>query len=172
LFIPIPVRLAPPSWSRDGRWVYFSAVRDGKGGIWRIPAAGGAEERIADLDADTGRAQESLDAKTLFFAGMGSPPLFALPLAGGPAKKLLDCVCGLFSFAVAEGGVYYAACGRSPDTQLHRLDLATGKDSVVGTLDGYRRSLTVSPDGKIILYTSQTGSARTRYSWKASGSRG
>jgi Tol biopolymer transport system component len=65
---------------------------------------------------------------------------------------------GTAAFAVAEGGVYYAACGRGPDTQLHRLDLATGKDSVVGVLDGYRRSLAVSPDGKIILYTSQTGS--------------
>jgi hypothetical protein len=99
-----------------------------------------------------------LDGKTLFAGGgrLGSP-LFALPLAGGPARKLLDCVSG-YSFAVAQGGLYYAACTRGPDTQLHLLHPATGKDSVVGTLQKFRFRMTVSPDGKTILYTSETRS--------------
>jgi Tol biopolymer transport system component len=147
-----------PTWSRDGRWVYYSAEREGKGGIWRTPAGGGAEERVAGLDVTLGRAEESLDGKTLFAGGgrLGSP-LFALPLAGGPARKLLDCVSG-YSFAVAQGGLYYAACTRGPDTQLHLLHPATGKDSVVGTLQKFRFRMTVSPDGKTILYTSETRS--------------
>ena len=146
-----------PSWSRDGRWVYYGAVREGKGGIWRIPAAGGVEERVAGPDVSFG--QESLDGKTLFCKmGVAAAPLFVLPLTGGPAKRLLDCVRGGRGFAVVEGGVYYAACGQGPDTQLQRLDLATGKDSVVATLEKYRGMLAVSPDGKTILYTTETRS--------------
>jgi Tol biopolymer transport system component len=143
-----------PSWSRDGRWVYFTATRAGKGGIWRIPDAGGTEEHIAGLDISFGH--ESLDGKTLFFTTGGWAPLFAHPLAGGPEKRLLDCVWG--GFAVVEGGVYYAVCGQGPDAPLHRLDLATGRDSVVGVLEKYRGSLAVSPDGKIMLYTTVTRS--------------
>jgi Tol biopolymer transport system component len=152
-----------PSWSRDGRWVYFSAQHEGKGGVSRIPAAGGVEERVVRLDTTgTVGAQESPDGRTLFFSWTYSAtfglPLLAQPLAGGPARKLLECVAGPRAYTVAEGGVYYAACGQGPDKRLHRLDLATGKDSVIGTLEKYRSSITVSPDGKTILYTSETRS--------------
>ena len=149
-----------PTWSRDGHWVYYSAQREGKVGIWRIPAAGGVEERIAGLDGTMGRALESLDGKTVFFApgGSGASPLFALPLAGGPARKLLDCVWPL-GFAVVDGGVYYAACGPiSGDVPARRLDLASGQDSVVATLEKFRGRMTVSSEGKTILYASETRS--------------
>ena len=147
-----------PSWSRDGRWVYYSAEREGKVGIWRMPATGGVEERIAGLDASWGRARESEDGKTLLVVGGPQPsPLLALPLAGGPARKLLDRMCAR-GFEVVAGGVFYGACGRGPDVQLHRLDLATGQDSVVATLEKYRSELAVSPDGKTVLYTSETRS--------------
>ncbi len=37
-----------PSWSRDGRFIYFAARPEALQGfdVWRIPAAGGAEERM------------------------------------------------------------------------------------------------------------------------------
>jgi len=39
-----------------------------------------------------------------------------------------------------------------------RLDLDTGKDSVVGPLEEYAGRIAVSRDGKTILYTSETRS--------------
>jgi Tol biopolymer transport system component len=39
-----------------------------------------------------------------------------------------------------------------------RLDLATGQDSVVATLEKFRGRMTVSSDGKTILYASETRS--------------
>ena len=146
-----------PRWSRDGRWVYFGAVREGKPGLSRLPATGGVEERVAAVDSGTlSFSGDSADGRTLFFKGGGRSPLFAHSLAGGPDKNLVDCTSG--GFAVAQGSVYYAACGDGADVALHRLDLATGQDRVLGTLEKYRGSLTVSPDGKTILYTKTTRS--------------
>ena len=39
-----------PIWSHDGRWVYFSSNRDGAASmlhVWRVPAQGGAAERVS-----------------------------------------------------------------------------------------------------------------------------
>ncbi len=30
-----------PSWSRDGRWIYFGSSRSGDNQIWKIPEEGG-----------------------------------------------------------------------------------------------------------------------------------
>ena len=35
-----------PDFSPDGRWIYFNSSRSGLMQIWRVPAAGGAAERI------------------------------------------------------------------------------------------------------------------------------
>jgi len=37
-----------PSWSKDGRFIYFQRTTDDRG-IYRVPIAGGDEERIVDL---------------------------------------------------------------------------------------------------------------------------
>ena len=39
-----------PTWSRDGRWIYFSSTRSGTTGIWKMPSAGGSA--VPDLLSD------------------------------------------------------------------------------------------------------------------------
>src|SRR5258706_12390634 len=41
-----PMDGARPSWSRDGRWVYFSSIREGFRQIWKAPAGGGQAIRV------------------------------------------------------------------------------------------------------------------------------
>ena len=74
------------------------------------------------------------------------------PLAGGPDRTLVDCVRGHPGFAVAGATLYYAACGEGADPDLRRLDLASGQDRRLGTLEKYAGLSAVSPDGRIILY--------------------
>ncbi len=37
-----------PDYSADGRWIYFNSSRSGRMQIWRVPAEGGAAERVTD----------------------------------------------------------------------------------------------------------------------------
>ena len=53
-----------PSWSHDGRWIYFF-VSEQKKGIWKVPAEGGT---AIQLTADEGNlAQESFDGSRVFY---------------------------------------------------------------------------------------------------------
>ena len=150
-----------PSFSRDGRWVYFHSERDGAGQIWRVPAAGGTEERVTRDGAGRG-AIESADGRILFFKrGNEDSPLLALPLAGGPERMVAPCVQGPGgTFDVVANGVYYPDCRSASNPALHRLDPATGRDQVLGTLEMFEKfgngRVGVSPDGRIILYTKAT----------------
>jgi Tol biopolymer transport system component len=145
-----------PSWSHDGRFIYFAARPAGAQDfdVWRIPAAGGAEERITRNGGGT--AFESIDGKTLFFMRRLSEPspLLALPLAGGPEREVAKCVVG---FAVGPAGLYSLECSDDPPTPVFLRDPATGRGRLLGKLDQVMRGLTVSPDGKTILYTRGVG---------------
>jgi len=149
-----------PSWSHDGRFIYFAARPAGAEDfdVWRIPAAGGAEERITRNGGGT--AFESIDGKTLFFMRRLSEPspLLALPLAGGPEREVAKCVVG---FAVGPAGVYSLECSGGEQAfeqaPVFLRDPATGRGRLLGKLDRAFRGLTVSPDGKTILYTRTVG---------------
>jgi serine/threonine protein kinase/WD40 repeat protein len=145
-----------PSFSRDGRWVYFHSEREDGGQIWRVPAEGGVEEQVTRDGAGHG-AIESVDGRTLFLKrGDGDSPLVALTIAGGAERAVAACVLawpGMFD--VVASGVYYPDC-RAGDPVLHRLDPASGRDEVLGTLEKWERfstgTVAVSPDGRTILY--------------------
>jgi Tol biopolymer transport system component len=140
-----------PTWSRDGRWVYYGAEREGVPGIFRVPADGGEEERLTRATVWFG-AQESADGRTLFFRrGSGKTSIVAHSLAGGADETPVACVDGTPGFAVAGKGLYYVPCGER-DAVLHRLDQQTRRTRVVGRLPGYNGSLWVSPDERTILY--------------------
>ena len=146
-----------PSWSRDGRFIYFSSSRTGNNDIWRAPAAGGPAERVTH---NGGRlAYEAADGKTLFFLrNGGDSPLMALPLAGGPERKIIECVDSQLGFAVGAAGVYHLGCRTDlRSVQLYLLDPATGRDRLLGKLDNGGGGIAVSPDGKTILYTKWVG---------------
>ena len=54
-----------PSWSRDGKWIYFGSNRTGRPEVWRVPAAGGAAEQVTTTGGEY--AFESWDGQTLYY---------------------------------------------------------------------------------------------------------
>jgi Tol biopolymer transport system component len=147
-----------PSWSRDGRFLYWNSDRAGPRSIWRAPFAGGAEERVTQDPG--GLSYESADGKTLFFTRplLERTPVLAMPLGGGPEREVVDCV-NYRGFALGAGGLYHVGCGapNAREAPLYRLDLATGRDTLLGSLEAWQLGFTVAPDGKTVLYTRVQG---------------
>jgi eukaryotic-like serine/threonine-protein kinase len=147
-----------PTWSHDGKWIYFSGDQGSGRDIWRVPASGGIPQRLTH-GARGPFACESTDGTTLLFQLKdGDSPLMAMPLTGGATRQLVACVQNGV-FGVGPQGVYYVPCNLNPDSPIHVLDLETGRDRRLGTLESPRRrpnGLSVSRDGKTIVYSKVT----------------
>jgi Tol biopolymer transport system component len=143
-----------PTWSRDGRWIYFSRADGASRDIWRAPASGGEAQRLTH-GGSSFIAFESEDGRDLVYKPNDlESPLLAQPLAGGPARRLIECVHNI-NFAIGRAGLYYAECGGGQERAQLVRERASGADRVLGrvrdtTALGFDR-LAVSPDGRAIL---------------------
>jgi len=145
-----------PIWSRDGRFVYFASNRTGRFEIWRAAIAGGAEEQLSRGGGTL--PFESMDGRTLYYQkSVGNSPLLALPTVGGEERAILPCVV-TWGYAGAPRGVFHVECVSPGGTvgrkrTLRYWDAATGQDRAVTDLGiSGGGGLTVSPDGRIIVY--------------------
>jgi serine/threonine protein kinase len=144
-----------PSWSRDGRFLYFVSNRTGRNEIWRAPGGSGAEEQVTREGGSV--PFESLGGRTLYYLRQRGGALLARPTAGGPERTIVGCVSG-FNYAVAPRGLFYVGCETegSPTGALWNLrfwDAASGQDRPVATLEAdWVGGVSVSPDGQSIAY--------------------
>jgi Tol biopolymer transport system component len=147
-----------PTWSHDGRWIYYSWWQTDSRDIWRVPADGGGPPERLTHGAAGAFACESEDGKNLLFQPKDADsPLMTMALAGGQARQLIACVKNS-AFAVGPRGVYYVPCDQSPDPPDYLLDPKTGRNTRLGTLDGLwprPLGLSVSLDGNTIVYPRQ-----------------
>jgi Tol biopolymer transport system component/tRNA A-37 threonylcarbamoyl transferase component Bud32 len=150
-----------PTWSRDGRWVYFSSTRSGAREAWRVPSAGGVEERVTHGGASFAK-EESVDGRSLLYWREKDDvgPILAHPLDGGPERTLVECAIGWGNaFRVLASGIYYRGCGGvEPGKNPMRLLEPAGGTRPLGWMpDDHGARFAVSPDGKSILYSRGTG---------------
>ncbi len=156
-----PRRLTPypsdehgPTWSRDGKFVYFGSTRTGGVEIWRMPVAGGEGVQVTDQGSNL-RGSESWDGTMVLYTKRGQPGLFAHPTAGGPERRVLESPVGMYSFVAVKGGVYYLTRPQSGSLawELRFLDLATERSRLVGQFEMQSiQGFSVSPDGKTFLF--------------------
>ena len=62
------ISASSPSWSVDGKSVYFLASRDDVSQLWRVDAAGGEEQLVAGSVLDIGNYKLSPDGKAVAFS--------------------------------------------------------------------------------------------------------
>ncbi len=156
-----------PSWSHDGRYIYFVNGEDARAPtIWKVSSEGGRAVRIAATEATY--PQESSDGQYLYFARKkrlwrANPDGSAeQPMAGMP--ELQD---NEDTWAPTASGIYFMAdVNQQTDSAKHQTDVAffdfnSRKIRTIFTLDkfqpGWSGGVSVSKDGKWLLYPQLDG---------------
>jgi serine/threonine protein kinase len=157
ILVPGPAADYSPSYSRDGKWIYFTSERTGRPEIWRIPATGGAPVQITTSGAHLGI--ESFSGSELFLLRHEDNRdfLFVMPAAGGAETRIAEVYLRP-TLAVAKAGLYFVPAGVMDDSaNVSVYDLATRSVRQVAQLPARLRSLasglSISPDGKSVLYS-------------------
>jgi Tol biopolymer transport system component len=145
-----------PSYSHDGKWIYFSSRLSGRPEIWKAPAAGGTAVQVTHNGGLV--AMESPDRKRLYYTredllNAGGSPLWTMPVEGGEEKQVLDRVYRRAFFPV-ETGIYFLS---SPDNKhtvsVRFLDFGDGATKEVAGLSAPPHwGISVSPDGHSLVY--------------------
>jgi Tol biopolymer transport system component len=145
-----PANDTAPSWSRDGKWIYFHSAHTGDEEVWKIPAAGGEAVRVTDNGGSL--PFESHDGKFVYYLKeSGANGLWRIPTGGGPEEQVLQSRVGNHNYAVARSGVYFIPAG---GRTLQFLNPSTGETKTVARIGPQiGNGVSVSPDERRILYT-------------------
>ncbi len=146
-----------PSFSRDGRWIYFGSNRRGSWQIWKMPSEGG---KAIQITRDGGMAaRESTDGHFVYYSddyNIQKKGIWRVPVAGGPETLVVDR--GVDHWDLTEQGIYFIDGNTNPVPTICFYDFAATRvknvapvhvDPKFALQDGF----SVSPDGKWLLYT-------------------
>jgi Tol biopolymer transport system component len=151
-----------PSWSRDGRWIYFESNRSGSTQIWKMPANGGEARQVTKGGGSV--AHESMDGKFLYYTkGRNVAGIWRVPVEGGEETLVLNThKAGYWSaWTVVEQGIYFLTAEQLARPAIEFFSFTTGRATEVAALAKPFRpypnpeGLSVSPDGRWILYTQE-----------------
>lgn len=157
-----------PSWSMDGRWIYFASDRSGAWQVWKTPSDGGSATQVTRNGG--AEAFESLDGNYLFFTKYnGLPWTFALssvwrmPVGGGQETRVIEKTSVGYWGLTTEGISFLNAEGDLPFA-FEFLNFKSRTKRVFALLDREplwnSPSFAVSPDGKAILYARRPSEER------------
>lgn len=154
-----------PSWSRDGRWIYYGdRAPDNHFEIWRIPAASPGEPQRLTTSGGSDPT-DSLDGETIYYV-RGHGDLWSIPSEGGAPVQVRPT--GIYGgwFSVTARGIFFAdlyAAGapalstpKSPKP-IWLLPYGAAQPVEMGKIDGEvtreTPDFTVSVDGRTALFS-------------------
>ena len=151
-----------PSFSRDGKWVYYSSNAGGNWDLWKVAMNG--DSKPVQLTHNGGFSTfESTDSRTLYYTKWDKPGIYSMPAQGGPETLVtIDHLGGWGAWAVVEDGLYFLRPVQKPgDTKqllpslaFYSLSSKTTKDvRILNDTPNPGPSLAISPDRKTVLYT-------------------
>jgi len=153
-----PADNVTPAVSGDGKTIYFSSRRTGSWQNWRMSSEGGDPVQVTRNGGFS--PQEAPTRDFLYYQkdeGLASE-LWRVPVGGGEERQVLPSV-GYRRFAVRSDGIYFMAWAgySSSMASLQFFRFVTRKTKKIAEIEGpflpYDFGLTVSPDGRSVLYT-------------------
>jgi len=142
-----------PSWSRDGKWIYFTSNRTGHWQIWKLPSEGGGPLQLTKQGGF--RASESADGKVVYYANTASgPDIWRVPSAGGQETAVSPRLHlqQWRDWALIDNGIFFLPERSAAHPALRFLDIATTRVNDVATLAKPGEWISASADGKLFLY--------------------
>jgi Tol biopolymer transport system component len=144
-----------PSWSRDGHWIYFASNRTGRPEVWKVPAGGG--EAVPVTRNGGGTAFEAPDGKSVYYtkgAIFTATGLWRMSMSGGEESQVLPSVHWGRSFSLINDGIYFIPePGTDRKSSIQFLSFTTGAVKSVAQVSRPSEGLSVSPDGRFILFS-------------------
>jgi len=147
-----PADASMPSWSRDGKWIYFtSSLRSGRSEIWKRLSSGGGPVQVTREGGFA--AFEATDGKSLYYLKHAAETLLCRSGLDGSAETVIAANVVMRGIAVTAERIYYLRQEARGTTTMSSLTLATGKNTQIATIaKKVNLGLSVSPDGKYALY--------------------
>lgn len=142
---------AAPSFSHDGKWVYFTSARSGRNEIWKMPRQGGTDVQVTL--AGGLRAWESDSGEKLFFEKDAPRGLWERSLTSGEEKQLISSHPGDPFFTNA--GIWFNTA-----RGIQFLDQSTMRRRSVyvspTSLQSMRHEFSISPDRRYAVFAQYT----------------
>ena len=143
-----------PSWSHDGKWIYFASDRTGNFQVWKVPAEGGSPIQVTIHGGHA--ALESPDGKYVYYSKTqySNPEIWQVPV-GGDAETVVSPLLHPFTWAswsVVEKGIVFAGPSGKGKPILSLFDFATHRVTNLGVLDVVPFWLGSTRDGKTAVF--------------------
>jgi Tol biopolymer transport system component len=166
-----------PTWSSNGRWIYFTSNRSGKFELWKLPsdapgAVKGDDNMMAALQLThhgCTAGQESLDGETLFMKreDWSEGPVWAQAIEADPDSAKLVTLNAFTRewWSPSNRGIFYVDTSNATRADLPStapkpiffFDWRTRQSSKIGEIRErffvFRSDFCASPDGKKLIYT-------------------
>lgn len=151
-----------PSWSRDGRFIYFASNQGTHWGsedneIWKVAVAGGQPVQITRHGGFSGF--ESADGQTLYFAKSRyeNPEIWCVPVNGGTESRVsLLHPSTWASWAVTNKGILLLSQYSGQISELQYFDFATHSVHSLAELEKASFWLAATANGSSIWYSELT----------------
>jgi Tol biopolymer transport system component/DNA-binding winged helix-turn-helix (wHTH) protein len=142
-----------PSFSRDGKWIYFASPRLGDWQVWKVPSTGGSPLQVTRHGGHA--ALESLDGQWVFYAknATAEPEVWRVRVHGGEESPVpLVRPSSWASWQVTKHGILFVGPSLGHQAALSFYDFAHERTTTLAVLKRTPFWLGATTNGKLVAF--------------------